>query len=200
MIDEGYTKFVVDWTRTPPLAHSQLSDLIRWRKPLYSAGLIGQYEDIGIGYGNISSRISAAGLFIISGTQTGHLNELGNEHFSMVTGFDLKANSVACSGPIQASSESMTHASIYALDAEINAVVHIHNAEMWVRLSESLPATDSAVAYGTPEMAGEFERLYNTTEFPTAGVAIMAGHEDGLISIGRNMQEAATRVLELVNR
>lgn len=199
MIDEGYTKFVVEWTRTEPLTLAEIDDLIRWRKPLYEAGLIGQYEDIGIGYGNISVRTSADGQFVISGTQTGHLAELRNEHFSLVTNFDLKANSVACTGPIQASSESMTHATIYSLDSSINAVVHIHSAEMWVRLRESLPATDADIAYGTPEMAEEFERLYRSTDFPTTGVAIMAGHDDGLISIGHDLREAAQRVLVLLS-
>ena len=199
MIDEGYTKFVVEWTRTEPLTLTEIDDLIRWRKPLYEAGLIGQYEDIGIGYGNISVRTSADGQFVISGTQTGHLAELRNEHFSLVTNFDLKANSVACTGPIQASSESMTHATIYSLDSSINAVVHIHSAEMWVRLRESLPATDADIAYGTPEMAEEFERLYRSTDFPTTGVAIMAGHDDGLISIGHDLREAAQRVLVLLS-
>ena len=199
MIDEGYTKFVVEWTRTEPLTLAEIDDLIRWRKPLYEVGLIGQYEDIGIGYGNISVRISADGQFVISGTQTGHLAELRNEHFSLVTNFDLKANSVACTGPIQASSESMTHATIYSLDSSINAVVHIHSAEMWVRLRESLPATDADIAYGTPEMAEEFERLYRSTDFPTTGVAIMAGHDDGLISIGHDLREAAQRVLVLLS-
>ena len=199
MIDEGYTKFVVEWTRTEPVTLTEIDDLIRWRKPLYEAGLIGQYEDIGIGYGNISVRTSADGQFVISGTQTGHLAELRNEHFSLVTNFDLKANSVACTGPIQASSESMTHATIYSLDSSINAVVHIHSAEMWVRLRESLPATDADIAYGTPEMAEEFERLYRSTDFPTTGVAIMAGHDDGLISIGHDLREAAQRVLVLLS-
>ena len=199
MIDEGYTKFVVEWTRTAPLTLAEIEGLIRWRKPLYEAGLIGQYEDIGVGYGNISVRSSADGLFIISGTQTGHLADLGNEHFSLVTGFDLNANSVACTGPIQASSESMTHATIYSLDSSINAVVHIHSAEMWVRLRESLPATDANIAYGTPEMAEEFERLYRSTDFPTTGVAIMAGHDDGLISIGHDLREAVRRVLVLLD-
>ena len=199
MIDEGYTKFVVQWTRTEPMTLTEIDDLIRWRKPLYEAGLIGQYEDIGIGYGNISVRTSADGQFVISGTQTGHLAELRNEHFSLVTNFDLKANSVACTGPIQASSESMTHATIYSLDSSINAVVHIHSAEMWVRLRESLPATDADIAYGTPEMAEEFERLYRSTDFPTTGVAIMAGHDDGLISIGHDLREAAQRVLVLLS-
>jgi ribulose-5-phosphate 4-epimerase/fuculose-1-phosphate aldolase len=199
MIDEGYTKFVVDWTRTPPLEQDAVAELIRWRKPLYEAELIGQYEGIGIGFGNISVRTSADGQFIISGTQTGHLADLGSEHFAQVTKFDLGANSVTCSGPVQASSESMTHATIYSLDPSINAVVHIHSAYLWVRLSDSLPATDAEVAYGTPEMAEEFERLYRNTEFPTTGVAVMAGHEEGLISIGQSLQEAANRVLALVS-
>jgi ribulose-5-phosphate 4-epimerase/fuculose-1-phosphate aldolase len=199
MIDEGYTKFVVEWTRTEPMTLTEIDDLVRWRKPLYEAGLIGQYEDIGIGYGNISVRTSADGQFVISGTQTGQLAELGNEHFSLVTNFNLKANSVACTGPIQASSESMTHATIYSLDSSINGVVHVHSAELWVRLRESLPATDADIAYGTPEMAEEFERLYRGTDFPTTGVAIMAGHDDGLISIGHDLQEATQRVLVLLS-
>ena len=199
MIDEGYTKFVVEWTQTAPLKVAEIEGLIRWRKPLYEAGLIGQYEDIGVGYGNISVRSSADGLFLISGTQTGHLAELSNKHFSLVTDFDLKTNSVTCTGPIQASSESMTHATIYSLDSSINAVVHIHSAEMWVRFRESLPATDADIAYGTPEMAEEFERLYRSTDFPTTGVAIMAGHDDGLISIGHDLQETVSRILVLLS-
>jgi hypothetical protein len=66
-------------------------------------------------------------------------------------------------------------------------------------LRESLPATDADIAYGTPEMAEEFERLYRGTDFPTTGVAIMAGHDDGLISIGHDLQEATQRVLVLLS-
>jgi len=196
MIDEGYTKVAVAWTRTAALDTRETAELIRWRKPLYEAGLIGQYEDIGIGYGNLSVR-SAGDQFIISGTQTGHLAMLSGDHFSLVTDFDLEANSVTCVGPIQASSESMTHATIYALDSSITAVVHVHSSKMWVRLKDSLPATDADVAYGTPAMAEEFERLYRNSEFPATGVAIMAGHEDGLISIGSDLREANNRILDL---
>jgi ribulose-5-phosphate 4-epimerase/fuculose-1-phosphate aldolase len=199
MIDEGYTKFIVEWTRTSPLELAEIDGLINWRKPLYEAGLIGQYEDIGIGFGNISARTSVCGQFVISGTQTGHLAKLGNEHFSLVTGFNLDANKVTCTGPIQASSESMTHATIYSLDDSINAVVHVHSADLWVRLRDSLPATDAKIAYGTPEMAEEFERLYHRTDFPVSGIAIMAGHADGLISIGHDLKQAAERILVFVN-
>jgi len=197
MIDEGYTKFNIEWTRTEALQLAEIRALIDWRKPLYAAGLIGYYDESGIGYGNISQRISAGGQFVISGTQTGHLAELGNEHFSLVTSYDLGSNKVACTGPIQASSESLTHAGIYALDSSIHAVVHIHSSELWLRLRGLLPTTAADVAYGTPEMALEFRRLYRHTDFACQGVAVMAGHEEGLIGIGQHLQEASSRILAL---
>lgn len=199
MIDEGYTKFDVRWTRSEPLAVPEIDELIRCRSPLYQAGLIGEYEELGVGYGNISHRCSDSDRFVISGTQTGHLPELRAEHFAMVTTYDIDDNSVACTGPVQASSESMTHATIYSLCSTIHAVVHIHSREMWVRLKDQIATTAADVAYGTPEMAREFQRIYRDTDFATAGVAVMAGHDEGLVSIGRNLQEATSRVLLLSN-
>jgi hypothetical protein len=46
-------------------------------------------------------------------------------------------------------------------------------------------------------MAQEFLRLYRDTELSSLGIAVMAGHEDGLVSIGRSLQEAAERILSL---
>ena len=60
MIDEGYIKFESKWQRTEPLDFPDIDDLIKWRRPLYAAGLIGHYEDLGIGYGNISLRMPGA--------------------------------------------------------------------------------------------------------------------------------------------
>ncbi len=46
-------------------------------------------------------------------------------------------------------------------------------------------------------MAAEFARLYRDTGFAVDGVAVMAGHEEGLISIGTTIEEAASRILAL---
>jgi len=197
MIDEGYIKFESDWKKSGALDHPEIAELINWRVPLYSAGLIGYFEESGIGYGNLSARVGQDGQFVISGTQTGHLSELGNEHFSLVTSFDLTKNLVCSKGASEASSESMTHAILYELDPEIRAVVHIHNDALWLALKDKAPTTDEQVAYGTPEMAGEFARLVRETGFLVTGVSIMAGHEGGLISIGTNVQQAAERLLTL---
>lgn len=198
MIDEGYTKFNIVWTQSEPLPLVEIDELIRWRRPLFDARLIGEYQDLGIGFGNLSVRYGTSGDFLISGTQTGHLPILGNEHFSRVTNYDLERNSVSCVGPVQASSESMTHAAIYSLNPLIRAVVHVHSADLWLRLKDSVPTTAADVAYGTPEMALEFGRLYRDSSFAADGVAVMAGHEEGLLAIGSDMRQAANRMLALI--
>jgi len=197
MIDEGYIKFTSRWEKSGPLPLADLEELICWRKPLYDAGLIGYCDEQGVGYGNLSARSKGEGLFLVSGTQTGHLDEVGPEHFALVTDYDIDRNSVCCRGPVEASSESMTHAAIYELDPALGAVVHVHSAELWVGLERSLPSTGAEIGYGTPQMAMEFRRLFRDTDFATAGVARMAGHENGLISIGRSVREAAERILAL---
>lgn len=196
-LDEGYIKYASDWTPGPAAATVAIEELEAWRHPLYAANLIGQYEELGIGFGNVSIRGSVPGQFIISGTQTGHIEHTDGNHYAVVTDFDIAGNRVSSMGPVEASSESLTHAAIYELDTNINAVVHVHSPEIWKRLLSNAPTTATDVAYGTPEMAREFIRLYNETEFPEVGVAVMAGHEEGIVSIATSLREAATRVLDI---
>src|SRR5690606_19270314 len=188
-------KFAVDWTDRSPLPGSSIAELERWRRPLYEAGLVGYYPELNIGYGNLSVRATGGGLFIISGTQTGHLPHTDQRHYALVTKADIAENSVSCTGATQASSESLTHAAIYELDASINAVVHVHSESLWEQLKYSVPTTAADVAYGTPEMANAFKLLYRQTPFREFGVAVMAGHDAGLISIGGSVEAAARRIL-----
>jgi ribulose-5-phosphate 4-epimerase/fuculose-1-phosphate aldolase len=197
MIDEGYIKFESDWRKTEALENAEIESLIRWRRPLYDAGLIGYYEEHGVGFGNLSVRVSANCQFIISGSQTGHLPDLGAEHFALVKDYDIERNRVTSIGAHEASSESMTHAAIYELHPDIGAVVHVHSEALWTRLKGSAATTDADVAFGTPEMAREFHRLFRETDFKITGIAVMAGHEAGLVSSGSNLQEAAERILAL---
>ena len=196
-IDEGYIKYQSFWTRAPIPNASAAEVLDTWRRPLFDAGLIGQYEEYGIGFGNISIRCGGPGEFLISGTQTGHLAETDKTHYSLVTSWSVHVNRVCCVGKVQASSEAMTHAAIYQLDLKIGAIVHVHSGELWHRHLGRLPTTNPEVAYGTPEMANEFRRLYRDTDFRKTKLAVMAGHEEGLLSFGTTLEEAAGRVLEL---
>jgi ribulose-5-phosphate 4-epimerase/fuculose-1-phosphate aldolase len=199
-IDEGYIKYDSDWTPGPAPTRECTSLLNKWRRPLFDAGLIGHYEDLGVGYGNLSVRLGLSEQFIISGTQTGHIADTGGQHYALVSRYDIDENRVSSTGPVQASSESLTHAAIYELSDAINAVVHVHSRNLWDSLKDQLPTTAADVSYGTPEMAREFIRLYRDTSFSASGVAIMAGHDEGIISIGRDLEEAATRILALAHQ
>ena len=196
-IDEGYVKYRSHWTPGPAPDPELALQLERWRRPLFEAGLVGHYDSLGVGYGNISIRSRLPGQFLISGTQTGHLAETGIEHYALVTDYSIENNMVACSGPVQASSEAMTHAAIYELDRRIAAIVHVHSAALWNKYLDELPTTSAAVAYGTPAMAMEFQRLYAETDFAESGLAVMAGHEEGLISCATTLAIATTRMLDL---
>lgn len=195
MIDEGYIKFESRWRKTPRLEDAAILSLNRWRRPLFDAGLIGYDDEHDVGYGNLSVRAAANGTFIISGSQTGQLRELGAEHYALVERCEIEKNRVYSSGGCEASSESLTHAAIYGLDSQIGAVVHVHCGAAWSALQGTDATTDAAVSFGTPEMAREFVRLWNETDFAETGIAVMAGHESGLVSFGRDLEQAAMRML-----
>ena len=194
MIDEGYTKYAVRWTDREVLDCPDIAELERWRRPLFEAGLVGYYPEHGIGYGNISVRTDGRA-FLITGTQTGHLSRTGPAHYALVTDYDIDGNSVTCRGAVQASSEALTHAAIYDLDTAVGAVVHVHEPGLWAHLLDREASTRAEVAYGTPEMAREFRRLFEETRFAERRLAAMAGHEGGIVATGDTLAEAAERVL-----
>ena len=197
MIDEGYTKYECDWRLAPPLPATAIGELNAWRNRLHEQGLIGYYPEHGVGFGNVSVREDNSNRFIISGTQTGHIAITGEQHYARVTGCDVAANRVVCEGPVQASSEALTHAAIYALDPDIRAVVHVHDADLWHALIDRVPTTSRDISYGTPEMAREFQRLYEDTDFRVRGIAVMGGHDEGIVAFGSDISQAAERILHL---
>ena len=104
-------------------------------------------------------------------------------------------NSLTCEGPVKASSESLTHAAVYESDNFANAVIHIHNKSLWEKLLNVLPATSPEIEYGTPAMAEEVKRLFKETDLIEKKIFVMAGHEEGIVSFGRNLEEAFKTIL-----
>ena len=198
-IDEGYTKYQCDWRRSAPLPEEAIAELNTWRNRLHDAGLVGHYPKPGVGYGNVSVR-AADGEFIISGTQTGHIQRTDARHYALVIRCDIQSNQVTCAGPVQASSEALTHAAIYRLDPDISAVVHVHSDALWRTHKDHLPTTDGAIAYGTPDMAAELQRLYAQTALAEVQIAVMAGHAAGIIAFGSSIADAAERVFALTEQ
>ena len=194
---EGSVKFDCHLTIEKIEIPSQLYEPLNfWRNELWLKCLIGANSD-GIGYGNISVRISGSNQFYISGTATGGIPELEQIHYPLVERCEPEANSIWCRGLINASAESMSHAAIYSANNEIASVVHVHNRQLWEKYLGIIPTTDKEVEYGTPEMANEIGRIMTNSETIARKVFVMGGHEDGIISFGNTVEEAALIVLGL---
>jgi len=199
MHDEGYIKFNTNWTKGPSPSWHKIQTLSDWRQRMHEVGLIGAHPD-GIGFGNISVRDNPPEQFLITGSMTGHIKELGPEHFTRIQEYDFEQNRVSCFGPVTASSETMTHAAFYSASRSIGAVIHIHNSYLWNTYCNLLPTTSPNVTYGTPEMAYEIMRLLKSKDRPSKQLVIMGGHEDGVMAYGNSLGHAASILLNCCDR
>ncbi|MFQ6100925.1 MAG: class II aldolase/adducin family protein [Anaerolineae bacterium] len=206
---EGVIRFQLEFTPAPPMLLDSLREINAWRKILHLTQLIGQAPDryCGFGYGNISQRLGPFDApehqrrFVVSGTQTGRLADLTEEHYATVLECYPDQNLVVAEGPIRPSSESLTHGTLYALDDSLRCAIHAHSPHIW-RSAQALgiPITHEDVTYGTPEMAEEVRRLFQETSVRDRLIFAMGGHEDGVVSFGRTAEEAGTVLLRYLAR
>ena len=198
MRDEGTIKFKAEYIFGRPFQGPGISQLVEARNQLFDLGLIGVYDD-GISFGNLSIRRrdpdGGPSGFYITGTQTGYLERVDETHIAFADQCDISANSLRSTGPIQASSEAMTHYMIYTLDDRIQAVVHVHSSAMWTYWMSRAPTTGEDVPYGTPAMADAVEAIVLAENRPE-GFLVMAGHEDGVLSYGPTLNRAMGIILE----
>lgn len=199
MEEEGVIKFDLHFTESAPVTVASLDELIHWRGLLWEQGLVGQDPQRygGYGFGNVSQRVPGAlqpdnnMTFIISGSQTGHLQVLTSEHFAIVSSCDAYTNRVEAQGPIRPSSESLSHGMVYRQSDDINVVLHAHSPDIWQAADAlHLPVTNMAVEYGTPAMAQEVDRLFRETNVAQQKIFSMGGHEDGIVAFGNSAGEA----------
>lgn len=189
--DEGVVKYHAVHRNDPAPTHPLLNKLDQARTQLFDLGLVGVYLD-GVGYGNVSIRHEAG--CIISGTSTGATRILGATGYCYVSNFDIVANIVCTEGPIQASSEAMTHCAIYQANSAINCVLHIHNPQLWRKLLDrNGPSTSKEITYGTPQMAQEVAVIVQGLANP-CGLLAMAGHEDGIAAFGPTIDLALNQI------
>ncbi len=204
-IDDGVIKYDrSNFTKSSPLETNSFKELERWRSILWHHNLIGEYPEEKIGFGNLSQKKNYQSLqstdkpqFIISGTQTGKYPTLNGELYTRVLDFDLHSQKCITHGPIEASSEALTHASIYQCNPSITAVFHVHGLKMWeFMLANHYDFTPQEIPYGTFEMAMAVKECINDK---SSGIFAMAGHYEGVISYGRTLEEAGDLILKVFN-
>lgn len=200
VLDEGYIKYQSDWIKSAPLPNDSIKELNSWRAKFYQLGLLGAYAN-GIGFGNISQRWNTKdGLFAISGSTTGNIEVLDETHYTLVTEVQVDRNFLKCSGPIIASSESMSHAAIYEQCPKINAAIHVHHEAMWQYYLDKVPSTAEDIPYGTPEMAYAIANLLTEKTTQELGFFVMAGHREGMFAFGESLKEAGEKLLHFYHK
>ena len=206
---EGVIKFDLRFTPAPPLPHENVRELNAWRTLLRRLGLVGKDPNRygGFGFGNLSRRLEpfeappGERRFVITGTQTGGVDELGPEGYALVLQCTPRDNRVIAQGPIRPSAEALTHATLYDLDPDLRWVMHVHSPEIWRKAAAlDLPRTSEGAAYGSSELAFEIHDLLSDPTVFDRRILSVTGHEDGIFTFGRSAEEAGTVILHHLAR
>jgi L-ribulose-5-phosphate 4-epimerase len=187
--ETGAVKFTCQQLGVEMSRFAGFSELNRYRRKLLDLGIIG-VDASGIGFGNLSIRNGATSRFYITGSGTGRIPELTPADYARVVAYDFEKNWLQCEGSTVASSESFTHAAVYESDPTARAVIHCHDINLWSALLDKAPTTPNRVEYGTPEMAYAVQRLFEITDVKTRKIFVMAAHDGGLVTFGKNLQDA----------
>ena len=148
------------------LTKERMKPLIQLRDRLHKLNLIGiypadHYLTPDVGFGNVSLRYTEEGQFLVSGSQTGDLEETQVKDYALVLDFVIDKNMLLAKGQTKPSSESLTHAAIYEIAPEVNWVIHVHNKAMWENYKKfNMLVSPQDVPYGTPEMARAIQDVY----------------------------------------
>ena len=173
-------------------------DLLAWRELLMRQELIGQdptrYD--GYSFGNLSARLAPTnlgakaistdtnGLFIVSASQAAHRDHDDPATWTTIDHINLERFWVEGRGELPPSSETMTHAMIYAAEPNAQFVFHAHSPEIWNNADALLlPSTPANVPYGSPAMSqAVIDLLAANMSRPL--VFTTRGHTDGVFALG----------------
>ena len=184
---DGVIKYTIEHqtAATPPFSGYEALEALRSR--LFTLGLIGEKD--GIGYGNLSMRHEGGRSFFITATQTGKKQTLSPEYYTYISNYDFSTFKVISQGSHKPSSEALSHAMIYAVDDRIAVVIHIHSLALWKYMKRKQYLATTA-EYGTAAMVEEIEGLYNDLDPMKNNAFVMKGHEEGIMTFGRSVEEA----------
>ncbi|MDQ6983286.1 MAG: class II aldolase/adducin family protein, partial [Ghiorsea sp.] len=92
---------------------------------------------------------------------------------------------------------SLSHAMIYEVHHGIGAVIHVHSNALWQMMIDTNALVTTA-EYGTTEMVHEIASLYQSRNPFEDNAFVMKGHEDGIITFGKNIEEAELRLYHII--
>jgi len=187
--ETGSVKFKCEQVPIEISRFAGFAELNKYRRKLLDLGMMG-VDGNGIGFGNVSVRDGTTARFYITSSATAGIVELTPADYAKVVAYDFAKNWLRCEGPRVASSESLTHAAVYESDPTARAVIHCHDINLWSALLDEAPTTPKRVEYGTAEMAYAVQHLFEVTDVKTRKIFVMAAHDGGLVTFGKNLRDA----------
>jgi len=187
--ETGSVKFKCEQVPIEISRFAGFAELNKYRRKLLDLGVMG-VDANGIGFGNLSVRDGRTARFYITSSATAGIVEPTPADYAKVVAYDFAKNWLRCEGSRVASSESLTHAAVYQSDPTARAVIHCHDIILWSALLDKAPTTPKRVEYGTAEMAYAVQRLFEITDVKTRKIFVMAAHDGGLVTFGKNLQDA----------
>jgi hypothetical protein len=183
----------------PALPDEVFAEMRAWRRICRRLGLVGRDPRRygGLGFGNLSVRDPADPTrFVITASQTGGARDLRTADLVRINECSLARFWVEAEGRKPPSSETLTHAMVYAADPEVRWIVHAHSPDIWRSTAHlGLPCTGAAVPYGTRAMANAVAALLETaTERPLVFTTL--GHEDGVFACGADARATGLALIE----
>lgn len=197
MID-GVIKYSLEYTQSESIEWKLCDEIEQIRKDLHNLGLIGVYDN-GIGYGNISQIINNDKHFVITGTQTGHLKNLEAKDYSLITSVNLDTFKTIATGYTKPSSEAITHYTLYDIDKNIKAVIHIHSEVLWRFMLQNDYLATSDVEYGSIAMVKDVQAMYAEIDPLSKPLFVMKGHFEGIVTFGNKLEDAKSVLYRLIN-
>jgi ribulose-5-phosphate 4-epimerase/fuculose-1-phosphate aldolase len=183
---------------TDALDAERFKRLAAWRQILKQLKLIGRaarrYD--GFAFGNLSVRDTTnSARFFITASQTSGAPRLLRRHVVRVDEWNARSFEVVATGAAPPSSESITHGMVYAADARIGWIMHVHAPVIWRAATRlGLPATPAEVEYGSPAMASAVGVLLERHSARPMLFATL-GHEDGIFACGASADDTGAALI-----
>lgn len=188
--NEGAIRFSFDLRRgdaADAIPADAFRYLTAWRDILRRLRLLGRdprrYD--GYHYGNLSVRDpSCSRRFFVTASQTSGRPRVSARQIVRIDACDAARFVLTATGTAAPSSESISHAMLYAADPAIGWIMHGHSATIWQHAAAlRLPCTPAEVEYGSPAMARAVgELLTARRERPLVFATL--GHTDGVFAAG----------------
>jgi ribulose-5-phosphate 4-epimerase/fuculose-1-phosphate aldolase len=182
---EGKIRFNTVFDSDKTSGDQKIVELKEWCQKFQKNGLTPEVE--GNYTGNLSFRHKDG--FVITASAMKDKENLTDDCFVYVKGYDNKSNTFNVEGKKKPSSESIMHYLLYRMCVDVNAVFHGHN-DLIVKYAEKLklPVTRKEYESGTIELAKEVLKVLGDKK-----LIVIRNH--GFVSLGTTMKQAGEQAL-----